>query len=243
MVCLVRHFAVDKLSKTDPFADDPPPLYLSLLDSLDPPPSGVLPLASVHRLLSTSRLPASTLEHIVTLTAREASSLSRSEFFCALALVALAQSSTGDEPITLESLTQALPNLPLPSLNVAPTPAPKAYTPGPETPGASPWDTAPRVNGAADRDYMTGAPATSDFADGPAPAFDVEAERGYWKKLEKVDVSLVSQKEGWFLQKYTVESDVSFLRAMGCIPVDDRNAQADRCQDGIQILYGSWSAC
>jgi len=36
-----------------------------------------------------------------------------------------------------------------------------------------------------------------------------EAERGYWKRLEIVEVSLISEKEGWFLQKYKVESDVS----------------------------------
>lgn len=36
-----------------------------------------------------------------------------------------------------------------------------------------------------------------------------EGERGYWKKLETIEVNLISEKEGWFLQKYKVESDVS----------------------------------
>lgn len=191
------------------YTDDPPPVYLSLLDSLDPSPSGVIPLSAVHRLLATSRLPASTVEHIITLTARDASSLSRSEFFCALALVSLAQ-STGETEITLEQLSESLPNLPLPTLTAVQSP--RAYV-APDTPSASPWDTAPRVNGnGVKHDYLdagdTSAPP-SGFTDAPTGAFDVEAERGYWKKLEKVDVSLVTQKEGWFLQKYTVESDVS----------------------------------
>ena len=202
-------------------ADDPPALYLSLLDSLDPQPSGTIPLSSVHRLLSTSRLPASTIEHILTLTARDASYLSRTELFCALALVALAQSSHPDEDINLERLSQSIPTLPLPNLSPAsprvPATAPAPFTPG-DTPGASPWDTAPRQNGTAHSYLDAGANgAPSGFSDIDQPGghgqgiggtLEVEAERGYWRKLEKVEVSLVSQKEGWFLQKYTVTSDV-----------------------------------
>jgi hypothetical protein len=45
---------------------------------------------------------------------------------------------------------------------------------------------------------------------------DAEADRGlsaenmkgWWKELETVQVSLLPDKEGWFLQKYKVESDV-----------------------------------
>jgi sorting nexin-8 len=195
-------------------SDDPPALYLSLLDSLEPQPSGTIPLSSVHRLLSTARLPASTIEHILTLTAREASYLSRTEFFCALALVALAQSSHPDEAVNLERLSQSIPTLPLPNLSPASprVPVPTAFTPG-DTPGTSPWDTAPRQNGNA-HSYLDAGPngAPSGFSDIDQPggngALDVEGERGYWKKLEKVEVSLVPQKEGWFLQKYTVTSDV-----------------------------------
>lgn len=37
----------------------------------------------------------------------------------------------------------------------------------------------------------------------------LEAEKGYWKRLEVVEVDLVAEKEGWFLQKYSLESNVS----------------------------------
>ena len=43
---------------------DPPPLYLSLLDQLDTSTSGEVSLSSVHRLLSTSKLPAATIEKV-----------------------------------------------------------------------------------------------------------------------------------------------------------------------------------
>lgn len=36
-----------------------------------------------------------------------------------------------------------------------------------------------------------------------------ENMKGWWKELETVQVSLLPDKEGWFLQKYKVESDVS----------------------------------
>ncbi len=42
---------------------------------------------------------------------------------------------------------------------------------------------------------------------------DAERERGYWKRLETVEVTLIAEKEGWFLQKYRVESNVGW-----CLP-------------------------
>ena len=47
----------------------------------------------------------------------------------------------------------------------------------------------------------------------------MEAEREYWKKVEKIEVGLITEKQGWFLQKYRIESDVSHLRlqvTLGC---------------------------
>ncbi len=35
------------------------------------------------------------------------------------------------------------------------------------------------------------------------------AKEGWWRDLEKVEVGLIPEKEGWFLTKYRVESDVS----------------------------------
>lgn len=52
--------------------------------------------------------------------------------------------------------------------------------------------------------YSTGSGLAGDAANPEA-----EAERGYWKRLEKVDVELIKEREGWFLQKYKVTSDAS----------------------------------
>lgn len=50
---------------------------------------------------------------------------------------------------------------------------------------------------------------TTNGDDGRPGAFSTGTEKGYWKRLEKVDISLMAEREGWFLQKYKVESDVS----------------------------------
>ena len=206
---------------TDLFSDDPPPLYLSLFDSMDPSSSGAIPLSSLHRLLSTSKLPASTIECIVNLTARDQSSVTRPDFFCTLALVALAQSSPiSDSDISIERLSAAIPKIPLPSVHA---PAPSrghAVSPGPETPAVSPWDTAPTENGRQDVNIDRIADGAEIGFSGrnngpPGGAFDTDAERGYWKRLEKIEVTLIPEKEGWFLQKYKVESSVSDHRGDG----------------------------
>lgn len=44
------------------------------------------------------------------------------------------------------------------------------------------------------------------------------AKIGWWKDLEKVEVGLIPEKEGWFLTKYRVESDVSCdVTALGLV--------------------------
>lgn len=229
---------------------------------------GEVSLASVHRLLSSSKLPAATVERvsdarllmtawrsmtctslpdsfqIVNLTSRERSSFARSEFICALAFVALAQSASSDpDDITIDRLTAVLPDLPLPALSVpapssSPAPAsafrPERPASSPSYLSASPWDTPPRqprspspgtdyhapngINGSASASASASATAhvneATDYSVGSGSTVDVanpaaDAERGYWKRLEKVDVELIKEKEGWFLQKYQVTSDVS----------------------------------
>jgi len=50
---------------------------------------------------------------------------------------------------------------------------------------------------------------TTTNGDERPEAFSSGSERGYWKRLETVEVGLLAEREGWFLQKYKVESDVS----------------------------------
>jgi sorting nexin-8 len=51
--------------------------------------------------------------------------------------------------------------------------------------------------------------STTTNGDDRPGAFSVGSEKGYWRRLESVNVSLMSEREGWFLQKYKIESDVS----------------------------------
>lgn len=117
-----------------------------------------------------------------------------------------------------------LPNLPLPRITV-PSPSPQPAFSIPESPAAeasssSPWGdgdgpSSPGVTGLGrtnghyiePSDFSTTTTNAGD--DGRPGAFNVGTERGYWKRLEHVEVGLVTEKEGWFLQKYRVESDVS----------------------------------
>ncbi|EIW66873.1 hypothetical protein TREMEDRAFT_34173 [Tremella mesenterica DSM 1558] len=182
--------------------EDPPAIYLSLLDSLDPSPSGDLSLASVHRLLATSQLPASTVEKIINLTCRDKARLTRAEFFCTLALVALAQSSDStDSELSIEALITAIPDLPLPRLIVPAVSASNGYS-VPSTLGPSPWDTTPRVSGHPQPPATVSNPGSS-FAESSR---ELEAQKGYWQRLEVIEVVLIAEKQGWFLQKYMVSS-------------------------------------
>lgn len=58
----------------------------------------------------------------------------------------------------------------------------------------SPWDTTPYPESNSAQTLNGGNP-------------DAEAERGYWRRLETVEVDRVQQKEGWFVQKYHIVSD------------------------------------
>lgn len=228
-----------------------PSQYIMYWDSLDTDGSGLVSLASLNRLLSTSGLPASTNERIITLLLPStAQSVNQEQFFAALGLVALAQ---GGKDISLQRLNQTNPaDLPVPALRMSsgitgtpstsarplqhPTPV-RAYSQTSSngfgalsTPTAnvykesttnnstgSPWDVGP---------LKSGLPATMENVETETNGYEVqedraeqdarmdqqiESSRGWWKDIETVQVTMMSEKEGWFLQKYRVESDVSRL--------------------------------
>lgn len=135
--------------------------------------------------------------------------------FTTLAFIALAQSNA-DADLTLVALDAAVGSLPRPRVEVQqpPSSAEPAASPVRPPPPAhvsstfSPWDTAPRYAAPGTDTYNTetnGHGYLSNPTNGANP--DAEAERGYWRRLETVEVGLVSEKEGWFLQKYRVVSD------------------------------------
>jgi sorting nexin-8 len=217
-------------------------------DSLDTDGSGLVSLAALNRLLSTSGLPASTNERIITLLLPStAQSVNQEQFFAALGLVALAQ---GGKDVSLQRLNQISPSeLPIPSLRSSsgvmgipstssrplqhPTPV-RAFsqtssngfgalsTPttniykdptSSSTNNNSPWDVGP---------LKAGLSATVDNVQSESNGYQVERDtgydeqrqqvestRGWWKDVETVQVTMMSEKEGWFLQKYRLESDVS----------------------------------
>jgi len=184
---------------------------------------------------------------IINLTARDKSSLSRQELFCSLALVALAQSSPED--LSIEELSNTLPNLPLPQVTV-PSPSPSGFameSPSVDPSVSSPWDTAPRINvngnGNEDRGHYAEPSdvTTTTNGDERPGAFSTGSERGYWKRLETVEVGLLAEREGWFLQKYKVESDVS-TNSDSRNSLIIRNEELELYRDGIRISSGYWIA-
>jgi sorting nexin-8 len=227
-------------------------------DSLDTDGSGLVSLAALNRLLSTSGLPASTNERIITLLLPStAQSVNQEQFFAALGLVALAQ---GGKDVSMQRLNQTSPaELPIPSLRMSsgvtgtpstsarplqhPTPV-RAYsqtssngfgalsTPtsnlykdptSSSTNNHSPWDVGPMKAGLPatmenvlesetnGNGYEVG--FSQDAGGGAGAGFDeqdqIESTRGWWKDVETIQVTMMAEKEGWFLQKYRLESDVS----------------------------------
>lgn len=53
------------------------------------------------------------------------------------------------------------------------------------------------------------ASAPEEGGGGGGGGLSSENMKGWWRDLESVQVSLLAEREGWFLQKYKVESDVS----------------------------------
>lgn len=112
------------------------------------------------------------------------SALNRTDFFRVLALVALAQSQP-ETDLSLSELEKAVPDLPLPRLD-----SPRPTLPKPD----SGWS-------------GTGADGRNGTSNGSGWNPEAEAEQGFYNRLETVDVSLIPEREGWFLQKYRVESN------------------------------------
>jgi hypothetical protein len=82
---------------------------------------------------------------------------------------------------------------------------------------------------------------TTTNGDDRPEAFSSGSERGYWKRLETVEVGLLAEREGWFLQKYKVESDVSDRGDPGT-GLMIRNEALELYRDGIPTLSGCWTA-
>lgn len=188
-----------------------PPSYLSLYASLSPSPSDEISVTSLHRLLSTADVTPSVIERVVNIVSPSAKTVSRQQFFVALGLVALAQQR--QEP-SIEHLATTLPNLPIPTLRpLKPTPprSDSSFT-NPTSTSTIPWDRPPSGLHENPDFSRTGDGNGIGFENGNSFAEEGRAvvsgaKIGWWKDLEKVEVGLIPEKEGWFLTKYRVESD------------------------------------
>lgn len=139
---------------------------------------------------------------IIHLTSRDKSTLTRPEFFCALALVSLAQSSSNPNDISIEKLSSSLSNLPLPKLKPSDPPSVLSGVAANTSAatGFNAWD------GTINKGTTYSADSSTFRSTDPMVN---SGENGWWKDKERIVVTLLPEKEGWFLQKYRIESDVS----------------------------------
>ncbi|KAG8777436.1 Sorting nexin mvp1 [Serendipita sp. 405] len=94
-----------------------PPVYAQTFTTMDTLGTGTVSINSLQRVISTSGLPAATIEQIINLVSSK-SRVSRGEFYVALALVGLAQQ---DQGISIENVAKLAQQneLPVPSLDAS----------------------------------------------------------------------------------------------------------------------------
>ncbi|EJD47959.1 hypothetical protein AURDEDRAFT_113230 [Auricularia subglabra TFB-10046 SS5] len=126
-----------------------PAIYAKAFALVDPNSSGDVSLSSLHRVVATSGLPASTIDRIVNLVSTH-TRVTRLEFYVAIALVAIAQSGQDISIERVAALAQqnALPEPKLDLSAIAASAFNNAFRPVPTTSAYSttddPW-TAPSV--------------------------------------------------------------------------------------------------
>ncbi|KAJ7577075.1 hypothetical protein C8J56DRAFT_799466 [Mycena floridula] len=195
---------------------DAPAIYNQAFLAVDPAGSGEASVSSLSRVLSTSSLPASTIEKIVNLVSSRPR-VSKLEFFVALALVALAQSG---KDVSIEQVAA------LSSQNTLPEPSLNLDTLQPSN-GLSTFVTPNYRQNSNDAIIRSPAPTYGTVADDPwnsnpntrfaVPPFDSQPETTntsshfggsglpseWWKKQQTVSVSILGQ-QGFILNRYTV---------------------------------------
>ncbi|KAF8966276.1 hypothetical protein BDZ97DRAFT_1808557 [Flammula alnicola] len=192
-----------------------PSIYHRSYAAVDPNNTGETSVNALSRVLSTSSLPASTIDRIVNLVSTKPR-VSKLEFFVALALVALAQSGkdVSIEQVAALSSQNTLPEPTLdlnrlqPSLSAIPpitssarkNSAQTVRAPLPAYSSDDPWNVNPR---------FPGAPSSIPFgADGlpngtPSSLAGTGLPSEWWKKQENIKVSILGQ-QGFILNRYTV---------------------------------------
>ncbi|KAK0446743.1 hypothetical protein EV421DRAFT_2079379 [Armillaria borealis] len=179
-----------------------PSIYDRAFASVDPTNSGETSVNSLSRVLSTSSLPAGTIDRIVSLVSTRPR-VSKLEFFVALALVALAQAGK-DVSIEQVAALSSQNTLPEPSLDLD-TLQPSAFRPGTNfrqntITADDPWKigggivTGPSNMSGFDSARMNGVPST--LAGSGLP-------KEWWKRQDSVTVTILGQ-QGFILNRYMV---------------------------------------
>ncbi|KZS94324.1 hypothetical protein SISNIDRAFT_409700 [Sistotremastrum niveocremeum HHB9708] len=174
-----------------------PAIYTKAFAAVDPNATGEVSVNSLVRVMSTSSLPAATIEKIVNLVSSKPR-VSKLEFFVALALVAFAQESRelSIEQVAAHAQQNTLPEpvLDLSALSATTsarrTPDIPIRSPAPAYSSDDPWNSTNRV--------IAGASA----ANGPASSVAGSGlPSGWWKRQETVSVSILGQ-QGFILNRY-----------------------------------------
>jgi len=183
-----------------------PTIYHTSFAAVDPENTGETSVSSLSRVLSTSSLPAATIDKIVNLVSSR-SRVSKLEFFVALALVALAQAGkdVSIEQVAALSLQNILPEPSLDLSRLQPSTSafvPHGYQQGTgqnNRPPAAPYDpwqfSAAANNGFDARGNLTnGVP--SSLAGSGLP-------KDWWRRQETVKVNILGP-QGFILNRYMV---------------------------------------
>ncbi|KAG8936001.1 Sorting nexin mvp1 [Tulasnella sp. 418] len=191
-----------------------PSIYNEALAAAEPGISGDISLSSLQRILGTTSIPAATAQKIVNLVSTRPR-LSKLEFFVALALVAFAQQ---DQDVSIEHLAseaQRTNTLPTPILDLSQLPPPTQS----QLNGRSPSDPSADVNAPPIPAYSESDPwnisaptnirtgVTAGVSAGPltgGSTFTGGLPPDWWKKQEKVDVTVLPEKQGFILNRYYV---------------------------------------
>ncbi|KAI0629122.1 hypothetical protein C8Q77DRAFT_1236453 [Trametes polyzona] len=183
-----------------------PPIYNRAWSAVDPSNTGETSVNALSRALSTSSLPASTVDKIVSLVSSRPR-VSRLEFFVALALAALAQSGKDISVERVAALAQqnALPEPALDVESIAPSASNfhDIMRLPPPTRGYStddPWNASKFTSPSA----APKAPPLGSINNGaPSSISGTGLPREWWKKQETIFVNVLGH-QGFVLNRYLV---------------------------------------
>ncbi|PPQ64781.1 hypothetical protein CVT24_007867 [Panaeolus cyanescens] len=191
-----------------------PSIYHRAYNSADPEGTGDTSVNTLSRVLSTSSLPASTIDRIVNLVSSRPR-VSKLEFFVALALVALAQAGK-DVSIEQVAALSSRNTLPEPTLDldrfqpttstIVPTVRRNSTLPPPRAPlpaySDDPWNTNTRFNGLPTNTAF-GAPSSGLANAAPSTLAGTGLPDQWWDKEESIKITVLGQ-QGFILNRYTV---------------------------------------